>query len=36
MYSASRIHRLEDDKIGKLEMGRWNMGKEEGEKRNKV
>lgn len=30
MYSASRIHRLEDDILGKVEMGRWNTGKEGG------
>ena len=35
MYSASRIHRLEDDILGKVEMGRWNTGKKEGDKRNR-
>lgn len=34
MYFVCRIHRLEDEKLGKVEEGRWNMGKE-GEKRNR-
>lgn len=35
MCSASRIHRLGDEKLGKVEMGRWNVVKKEGENRNR-
>jgi len=35
MYSGSKIHRLQDDKLGKVGTGRWSMGKKEGEKRNR-